>query len=64
MAENEMNESPKMTNAKAWTIISVVAIAVGIIIAGTMFFLGMAVGQNSARTEALENCECEDTISS
>ena len=45
--ENEMN------NTKAWAIISTVAVAIAVIIAGTMFFFGITVGQNGANREIL-----------
>ena len=47
MPENEMN------NTKAWAIISTVAVAIAVIIAGTMFFFGITVGQNGAGREIL-----------
>lgn len=47
MPENEMN------NTKAWAIISTVAVAIAVIIAGTMFFFGITVGQNGANREIL-----------
>ena len=52
-AENEMN------NTKAWAIISTVAVVIGVLIAGTMFLLGMSVGQNS-----VERCDCQSAKSS
>lgn len=47
MAENEM------TDKKAWGIISTVAAVVAVIIAGTMFFFGLTVGQNGLGREVL-----------
>ena len=47
ISENEMN------NTKAWAIISTVAVAIAVIIAGTMFFFGITVGQNGANREIL-----------
>ena len=47
MVENEMDSK------KAWAIISTVAVAIAVIIAGTMFFFGITVGQNGASREIL-----------
>ncbi|MBR3414420.1 hypothetical protein IKG73_00145 [Candidatus Saccharibacteria bacterium] len=47
MAESEMN------NTKAWAIISAVAATLAVMVAGTMFFLGLTVGQNGTTREIL-----------
>ena len=47
MVENEMDSK------KAWAIISTVAVAIAVIIAGTMFFFGITVGQNGVNREIL-----------
>ena len=47
MTESEMN------NTKMWAVISTVAVSIAIIVAGMMFFLGVAVGQNGKARENL-----------
>lgn len=54
MTESETNDE------KTWAIVLAVVATSAIIVAGMMFFLGMSVGQNSAK----QHCDCTQSKSS